>query len=1476
MPPDELSPDALDALASQTEELDPAQLDAMEAQVPAPNPVDFQPEPMSRGVPKAPDLVQTLPPEQSMSSNAPDPYAMMEAMQGEGSVQQALNPLEGADRLLKAGQQYAGRPVANAIIDLSQKGPLRAPVEAVLGDQAANLLQRRVLGLLGGDLVEGEGGMSEAQRLQATNQLEARLGTTGGAYAEGLAEQVGFAPLLALTPGAAATGAAAGERLAVAGLDANVFPTLTSVLGKLGRAGGAAVATGAEGAALGGLQAGLTPGQTVEEGVTSGALFGAALGLGGAALGQVVARLRPAEQPQLGREVAALPLDSPALQPIPVKSLKELKPTSYTVGVWPEGDVFARIFRLKEDGKVGFADVPLNTEADAAALAKLVKEHGLTANIPAEVWASDPVRAKSRQWEWNVWGQDGALPESSGRPRQQPVSPEQLARADEPTRVARAKTPLPRITAQPLDAPPPDLVPTQDVEVLADGTMQPASTPPPEPSGPSYEELVAQRQAQNLLRKSAGLKPLPMPVRRAVYNEAPFALPEGMKGRELTRTGITLKGVAVPDYAKLAEEAAKVEYIPNSQPVPEQPHPIGTQVYVKAGNDRGFQVGEVVGYTGHGSVKVSTSEGKTAVAYTRAGPRASRQTVDVPLSDVWAVEPTASPKTLTAAPVPPPPPVLPGQLAPVAIERARLAQNIARRLGGAANKVLNGVMGKGLRGPQDLAAFIQSTMGSRALQETAVEAMGVMRKAFKSQGVLMQAFDRDVEQVFLGKMDFPTLTRRYPQVANEIDRILRPIKQEIDANEQRIADLGGIPESLIELRDSGEMDRYLARLYLKHTLGDAKWSKYALRSDALMRPAADELVKQLTRNGHYATPAMVQTELEHIVGAPNALEAMANNELFKAAYGDRLKKLGDIPQVFRDLMGEIHSGQYRAAVSLGSQRAIIANLELMQELATNRNWSNVGQISGWQRLPLNQRYYGKASGMYVRPEIYDALVNLPKAQEQMPGIIRKLYGFQRSNLVGLNPGVVLRNTVEDIWHSVLAGGLDPFRPGESGQAMLRAIDAMLDHSRNPSGNGPGQLVLEAKKFNAVNAGWGATETGAVHEQFLQFAKDILKQSGGQDMWSVLDALQTAMSKYRRFVGKTAQLQDTIGQTFRMANYLSLMEKFQAQPGRYGLREALGMAKGLGLSRQEAARLASLRINQSFQNPTNIGAAVNALRNPLFGPFFPSVADEIRVWGHAAVRLKSEPDLIWRMGALATFLGGIWGANGLAKQLNGITPQDEARAQALIPDSQKGFHPALVSAPWRDSRTGLSQQYDLSPFSTMASLLQGNPDSPMWNRVLSNLVSLPVAGGMGEAIPDALLTRAGIVRPFGPNGQPKLLEGEAGLVQALNTLNQAGGLLPSGVTRVVNAVRQLNPQGIPKPQPVTPGQAAQYAAGIPVVTPRTSPTAPNPMTAATMEKVGQLREAAGEYKRAVRGDKMELFPDITQRVQDVAKKFNPPK
>jgi hypothetical protein len=49
MPPDELSPDALDALASQTEELDPAQLDAMEAQVPAPNPVDFQPEPMSRG-----------------------------------------------------------------------------------------------------------------------------------------------------------------------------------------------------------------------------------------------------------------------------------------------------------------------------------------------------------------------------------------------------------------------------------------------------------------------------------------------------------------------------------------------------------------------------------------------------------------------------------------------------------------------------------------------------------------------------------------------------------------------------------------------------------------------------------------------------------------------------------------------------------------------------------------------------------------------------------------------------------------------------------------------------------------------------------------------------------------------------------------------------------------------------------------------------------------------------------------------------------------------------------------------------------------------------------------------------------------------------------------------------------------------------------------------------------------------------------
>lgn len=1352
-----------------------------------PNPANFKPEPMSRAVPKAPDLVRTLPPSESMSGGPADPYEMMAAMQGEGSVQQSLSPLEGLDSVLKQTQQYVGRPVANAIIDTSKYGPLRAPVEAALGPQAADLLQRRALGLLGGDLTEG---MTDQQRLQATNQLEDTFGTTGGAFAQGLAEQASFAPMYALAPEGMAAGARVGEQAAVAGIDAGMFPTLTSVLAKLGRAGGSAVGGAVEGAALGGLQAGLTPGQTVQEGLTAGALFGAGLGLAGPVMGAVVARLRPGEQQALGREVAALPLDSPGVQVVPAKLVpKDLAGASYTVGVTPEGDVFARVYKLGNE-KVTIAELPLDTEADAAHLAKLVKEHGLSPNIPAEVWASDAVRLKSHQWEWNVWGQEGEFKtvtvtgkaqrealkaaEAAKAPTEI-VPPEQVLRAVEPTNVGRVKTPkeLPRITAQPLDAPPPDIVPTQDVEVLADGTMRPAEPPAP---------------------------PAPPPA-------------------------------------------------PPAAPPP-------TQVYIRANNDRGYLAGEVLGTDARGNLRVRTNT-------------VNGETHFVPPEEVWPVEPTVTPRTLTAPPVPPPPPVAPGQLAPVAVERARLAQRVAQRLGAGAEKFLNGVMGKGLRGAEDLASFIQSTMGTRALQETGTEAMRLLRSTLRRDGVLMSAFDRDLEQAFLGRLDMPTLWKRYPKAAERARAILEPIKQEIDANERRIAELGGIPDSLVDLRDNGEIDRYLARLYLKHTLGEGQWAKFALRSDRLMRPAADELVAQLTRNGHYATPAMVQGELERIVGAPNAMEAMANSEVFKAAYGNRLRRLQDIPQVFRDLMGEIHSGQYRIAVTLGSQRAIVANLELMQELAANRAWSNVGEVSGWQQLRNNPRYYGRAAGMWVRPEIYDALVNLPKMQDQMPGIVRKLYGFQRSNYVGLSPGVVMRNTLEDVWHSVLAGGLDPFRPAESGQAMLRALEAMRDHLKNPAGDGPGKLVLEAKKFNAVNAGWGQTESNTVHAQFLDHARELLRAEGGRDMWSVLDALQTAASKYRKFIGKTAEVQDVIAQTMRMANYLSLMDKHMAAPGTYGLREALGMTKGLGLGREEAARLASLKINQSFQNPTNLGPAVNKLRNPLFGPFFPSIADEIRVWGHAAARLRSEPELRWRLGALVTFFGGLYGANSLAKHLNGISPEDEARAQSLIPDSQKGFHPALVTAPWRDERTGQPQVYDLSPFSTALSLLQGNPDSPMWNRVLANVVKLPVNGGLGEEPVDAALTRAGIVRPFGPDGQPKLLEGEAGLVTALNYLNQKGGLLPSGVTRVVNAARQMSPTGIPRPQPVTPGQAAQYAAGIPVVTPKSN-------TAAVLEKVGQLKEASGEYKRAVMQEKQQYMPDITKRVQDVGKKFNPPK
>ena len=757
-------------------------------------------------------------------------------------------------------------------------------------------------------------------------------------------------------------------------------------------------------------------------------------------------------------------------------------------------------------------------------------------------------------------------------------------------------------------------------------------------------------------------------------------------------------------------------------------------------------------------------------------------------------------------------------------------------------------------------------------------------KGRRSTGLTNEATGKEVFQSF----DLDKLFAKYPQLSDDAKSFARNMFDRKEELDKMLRELGVVPDDLETARANGLLDLYLKRSYLAFALPGGKWGRklsHESMRDTLRR-GVEFVYKEAKRQGLNITQDEVLAQILEITRARDPMLAFQ-----KSALGSPFKSLlsrKNVPAPIREMMGEIHSGMTNIAMTLGTQEALLSKVKLMKEIAANPKFASpaINEALGHTYQLPNHPSMGELRNAYVSQDMFEAIGNLPKADVAAHQLITNVLGFVKGNQVALGGvGPIINSTFGNLWSGVLAGGLDLTRPRKMYGGMRQAWQAMRDYSRDPTGRtGMGWLVKEAKTTGADFYGFGHEEIGNPNaRKFINELDKIFAEENGSmfDAWGKINNL---MSKYRDIQSKGGWVLDTVDRFFRMQSYATLRNKFIADFARNGATsklvkegllsygdeavEILGkrgnvegftsatppnpgkmqsrhadeiraMYKGMMAPTQweprhqsiieAAGRLAARRVNQSFWNPTFIGAGLDRLRRSAVGgvitPYATAAFETMRINGAIAARLINEPDILMRIGAATIPIGMAFGANGLAKHLNGISQEGVEAAYGEMAKSRKVHRPITFALGWRDSK-GRVQIVDLTRLWDPFRYTAGHPDDPMWRRATANLLLSSVEGtGTGSFVREGM-ERSGFVTPEHPHTPISSMSTKSGGIAVLKQLQNAGAF-PGVLKHMQAAVRLGGAAGTIQDfeEPLTPGQAVPRFLGYSGVQPVT--TGPGP-------------------------------------------------
>lgn len=877
---------------------------------------------------------------------------------------------------------------------------------------------------------------------------------------------------------------------------------------------------------------------------------------------------------------------------------------------------------------------------------------------------------------------------------------------------------------------------------------------------------------------------------------------------------------------------------------------IGKEVFVKTkapANDpsRNYRDGRVVGFTDDGRVRVDVSNPATGKTHEIAVDAAD---VDLNMGAKGFGDVVREFEQL--------PNVLPSELGPGVgrayelLKRSILAVPEGKS---AFEKFTDSAVSVRMRQNTVAAHFAADELASRRLaQERGTEIAASVRRAFGGNLARQGEFDREVLKALEAERGndgqaWAAIQEKYPEAWAVMESYIQPFLERRSANEQILVQLGFLPEDIDLISADNVKREWTARTYLSKMLKPGEWAKYAPTN--VVSRARDELVKLYQKRNEALSEATLDKELGEILNVPDAderfraFQASSLGSAFK-----HLKKRGDLPGWLREAMGEVPSGIYRMAMSMGIQEGLVSHLRLMREISNGGPmWASVGKQPDYKQMP-DSMFYGDLRGKWVHPDIHEAIVGLPEAMQDASNFMASFMAYWKMNVVA---GGGLDQWMHELWDntrgSVLAGGVNLAQPVKSAQNVVGSFKDFYEYYKNPLGRNPSvDLVQEARLFGAIEPGHGHAEFTAQHRRLLDMvirdqekARRLEAKSKGESYWTVMKVLSTTLRGAKTAYSNLGHAYSMIQQVMQLASYKAQRERLEGvatkmwndlqaggDPARHGKAFWNDVLEMVGsdptkvtwdLLRKQVRREAARRVRLSFVSPSNLHPKLHKGLSASVGvraPFIVPFLEEARITAQLPRRLAREDDLGWRLGANAVVLGAAFTGAAMLRRMNGITDEEVE----LVDDFGKtkhGQHNGVMTPvmAWKDD-LGRHQYMDLTWAYLPATMLKGDWRDSLWRRSLANLVSRPVEGGPFEGGVRHMLAQSGLIHPDPEPYEPS--HSEASLSNVIQQLNMSGLAGPTMISQNLQTARSLGYRGVtPRQQLLTPGQAVARELGFPL-------------------------------------------------------------
>lgn len=779
--------------------------------------------------------------------------------------------------------------------------------------------------------------------------------------------------------------------------------------------------------------------------------------------------------------------------------------------------------------------------------------------------------------------------------------------------------------------------------------------------------------------------------------------------------------------------------------------------------------------------------------------------------------------------MPPPPPPNPHNVGPTEEIAVRWWDRLSR------TPLAKGLLNPTARGPRDVSDLAMSSMSvdtfernrDKTLQSLARHIPEVAKKSPADQRLVMS----NITRYLLNDIKLDQLKSLHPELNNRAFLTLEAGKFETANDHQRLIDLGLVrPDQKIEdvLGVSPDDEAgYMTQIYWRHFLAPGDWRRMAHKDEARMAALTNAI-----KHDVYSTPqykdrtdaqrtALAKRHLDFLLGNPEKMAEIKRNP--KSAYADIIVEAAGSLKARKDLrwwekaaLGEIDNPFIRMAETRTRQKQLILQGEMWKSISENPKLSvrpdaaSEAQIRDWVEVPKTPGKYGKAAGMLVSPETWEAMVQAPLAQRGMNNFLTKSANAIKYGQTVGNPGSWVSNFIGNAQGAALSNMVNPFAsPYSVGKGFLEFSRDLKAHDLMPGirGNVRRERFERMMELGIVGSDYS---TGEFREAAVNWHKLLEAEANTfNGKVNAIDVWTNVLEKGTKGKEKLARWYGTIDTMWKYSAALNGLKK-----GGMDLNTGLitNKKKALrfigdrympGMSEENLRKAVELevasRIHKSFPMLDRVGSAV-AVGSRAVGavnPYIKVQSELFRNYATVPKRILTEPGMAANMLGYAAMTGGAYFLLKELRKANGIDQEEVDRAFAAAPKATARFKPGAFALPFRTAQGRISI-VDLTQIFHPMTFLQGNPETAAGGRILQNMLMSPINGSLLEPELQNLLAQGGYMDPAYTERTPPEWQREGALLlgKAFNDLG------PGVIRNTYNTVERggvgFEPKGVRGP------------------------------------------------------------------------------